>query len=182
MKGFKKTKHMRSAGGVVLEPGGKILLVTQRNGTCCFPKGNIEPHESRRNAARRETSEESGLTHPKLLFPLEQYARHKTKMGGGEESSTPKILTMYLFVSLFEKPNPQSHEIKKAEWVNLSVVVRRLSNPRDKKFLRSSLWKIREVLRDLRSGKLKSGESKKEQITHLEDLIDRIKNPIPRDC
>jgi 8-oxo-dGTP diphosphatase len=58
-----------SAGAVVVEPSGKLVLVLLRpsrlgpsgNAEVRLPKGRIEPGETRRQAALREVREETGL-------------------------------------------------------------------------------------------------------------------------
>ena len=50
----------KSCGCVVIEDG-KVLLIQQRNGHWGFPKGHIEADETERNAAIRETKEETNI-------------------------------------------------------------------------------------------------------------------------
>ena len=55
---MKKTK---SAGGVVLNNKGEILIVNQHGNSWSLPKGHIEEGEEILEAAKRETYEESGI-------------------------------------------------------------------------------------------------------------------------
>ena len=48
-------KKTRSAGGVVVNDYGKILVVNQRGTSWSLPKGHIEENESEVEAAKRET-------------------------------------------------------------------------------------------------------------------------------
>lgn len=58
----KETRDALSAGGVILDGGGRALLLRRANeGTWCFPKGGVEPGETPRIAAKREIWEECGL-------------------------------------------------------------------------------------------------------------------------
>lgn len=50
----------KSCGCVVIEDG-RVLLIQQRNGHWGFPKGHIEADETERNAAIRETKEETNI-------------------------------------------------------------------------------------------------------------------------
>jgi ADP-ribose pyrophosphatase YjhB (NUDIX family) len=50
----------KSCGCVVIEDG-KVLLIQQRNGHWGFPKGHVEADETERNAAIRETKEETNI-------------------------------------------------------------------------------------------------------------------------
>ena len=57
-----KSRRMteKSCGCIVIEDG-KVLLIQQRNGHWGFPKGHIEADETERNAAIRETKEETNI-------------------------------------------------------------------------------------------------------------------------
>lgn len=52
---------MEGAGGVVINHVGMVLLIRHKNGTWVFPKGHIEPGESKAEAAVREVEEEAGV-------------------------------------------------------------------------------------------------------------------------
>lgn len=49
------------AGGVVLDPDGRVLVIHHRNGNWVFPKGHIEPDEQPLQTALREVLEETGV-------------------------------------------------------------------------------------------------------------------------
>lgn len=49
------------AGGVLFNPQGQVLLIRDRLGYWCFPKGHLDPGESLEQAALREVEEETGL-------------------------------------------------------------------------------------------------------------------------
>ena len=55
---MRKTK---SAGGVVLNKNGEVLIVNQHGNSWSLPKGHIEEGEEILEAAKRETYEESGI-------------------------------------------------------------------------------------------------------------------------
>lgn len=52
---------VEGAGGVVINDDGRVLLIRHRNGTWVFPKGHVEPGESKVDAAVREVEEEAGV-------------------------------------------------------------------------------------------------------------------------
>lgn len=63
----KPTTPVTSAGGVVLNPDNRVLLLKRRTeGTWVLPKGKNEPDEELVNTALREVEEESGLGNLKL--------------------------------------------------------------------------------------------------------------------
>ena len=90
MQCFKPSKAMQSmlgdmcvveaAGGLVRNEQGQNLLI-YRNGFWDLPKGKIEPGESRKLAAMREVSEETGLKDPQL-GPFITSTHHIYKQGG----------------------------------------------------------------------------------------------------
>jgi 8-oxo-dGTP pyrophosphatase MutT (NUDIX family) len=58
----KETKPVLSAGGVVFDARGRVLLLRRSDeGTWCFPKGHVESGETPKEAAAREIKEEAGL-------------------------------------------------------------------------------------------------------------------------
>jgi diadenosine hexaphosphate hydrolase (ATP-forming) len=52
---------VEGAGGVVINDEGQVLLIRHRNGTWVFPKGHVEPGESKVDTAVREVEEEAGV-------------------------------------------------------------------------------------------------------------------------
>ncbi|KYK29015.1 MAG: hypothetical protein AYK23_05330 [Candidatus Proteinoplasmatales archaeon SG8-5] len=58
----KPTELITSAGGVVMDPQDRVLLLKRRvEGTWVLPKGRVEPDETLTQTALREVKEESGL-------------------------------------------------------------------------------------------------------------------------
>lgn len=58
----KETKPVLSAGGVVLDARGRVLVLRRSDeGIWCFPKGQVEPGETPQQTAAREILEECGL-------------------------------------------------------------------------------------------------------------------------
>lgn len=54
-------RETRSAGGVVLNRQGLVLVVNQDGRTWSLPKGHVDAGEEPLEAARREAYEESGI-------------------------------------------------------------------------------------------------------------------------
>ena len=54
-------KKTESAGGVVLNKKGEVLIVNQYGNSWSLPKGHIEEGEEILEAAKREIYEESGI-------------------------------------------------------------------------------------------------------------------------
>ncbi len=90
-------RKTRSAGGVVTNEEGKVLVVSQRGTSWSLPKGHIDPGENALAAARREIYEESGIRDLELVRELGSYERHKIGVNGGDDRSELKVITMFLF-------------------------------------------------------------------------------------
>src|SRR5690349_15416127 len=87
-----------SAGGVVLNKIGRVLVVSQRGDSWSLPKGHIEEGENKLQAATREITEESGITRLTLVKDLGSYSRYKIGKGGiKEDTSELKVIHMFLF-------------------------------------------------------------------------------------
>ena len=75
-----------SAGGIVLGPDGKIVLVCQRGNSWSFPKGHVEDGELPLDAAKREIFEETGIMDAEFIKELGSYERYSIGKNGIGES------------------------------------------------------------------------------------------------
>jgi len=55
------SQRVLGAGGVLFNSQGQVLLIRDRQGFWCFPKGHLGPGESLEQAALREVEEETGV-------------------------------------------------------------------------------------------------------------------------
>lgn len=123
----------RSAGGVVVNARGEILVVNQEGTSWSLPKGHIKGSESALSAAIREIKEETGIGELRLIRELGSYTRPA-------ESPDPpemKTITMFLFATPQLELNPLDPANPRALWVRRVSVPRVLSNPVDKEFFSS---------------------------------------------
>ncbi len=65
-------REYEAAGGVVVRDGEVLLLWRPGRNEIRLPKGHVEPGESPREAALRETREEGGVAHPRIVAELGQ--------------------------------------------------------------------------------------------------------------
>ncbi len=86
-----------SAGGVVLNPRGQVLVVNQKGTSWSLPKGHIDAGEEALEAARREVQEESGIGDLELAADLGTYRRQRIGGRGGTDEAELKQIAMYLF-------------------------------------------------------------------------------------
>src|SRR5258706_15660611 len=90
-------RKTRSAGGVVTNDEGQVLVVSQRGTSWSSPKGHIGLGENALAAAKREIYEESGISDLELVRELGSYERHKIGVAGGDDRSEVNVITTLLF-------------------------------------------------------------------------------------
>jgi len=136
---MKKTK---SAGGVVLNKHGQVLIVNQNGNSWSLPKGHIDPGEDAPSAAERETREESGISQLEFLRDLGSYQRFRIGLDGAEDKSELKTIIMYLYRTTQMKLQPEDPDNPEARWVDVEEVENLLTHPKDKEFFRAIKEKI----------------------------------------
>jgi 8-oxo-dGTP pyrophosphatase MutT (NUDIX family) len=129
-------RKTRSAGGVVVNEDGEVLVVSQHGTSWSLPKGHIDPGEDALAAAKREIYEESGIRDLELIRELGSYERYKIGSNGGEERSERKVITMFLFRTSEKVLRPVDPDNPEARWVEKSKVVVLLTHEKDKEFFR----------------------------------------------
>jgi len=143
---MRKVAH--SAGGVVLNRKGQILVVNQRGCSWSLPKGHIEKGESILEAARREIYEESGVKKLKFVRLLGSYERSRMGSTGGEvparsnDGAKKKKLTFFLFETDRDALQPIDPDNPEARWVDRRDAPELLTHPKDREFLLQVLQEI----------------------------------------
>lgn len=109
-------KIVEAAGGVVINERNQILFI-HRRGYWDLPKGKIESKETRREAARREVIEETGISNVQLdkkLIETKHTYRNKN------DKRCIKLTHWYLMFAKKQKATPQIEEdIEMTEWMTL---------------------------------------------------------------
>lgn len=132
-----------SAGGVVIGPGNKIIIVSQNGNSWSLPKGHLEPGENEEEAAIREIFEESGIQDVKIIEKLGEYDRGRIGFDGtGENLEQMKHITIFLCITNQETLRPIDPENPIAQWLPIQDVADRLTHPKDKDFFHSITPKI----------------------------------------
>ncbi len=138
-----KVTETQSAGGVVLNNKGEVLVVSQQQGpSWSLPKGHIEDGEKEMEAAKREIQEESGITHLEYIRDLGRYSRYRIGMGGGEDKTKLKTMIMFLFKTDQTVLKPIDPHNPEARWVAKDKVVELLTHQKDKEFFLKILKEI----------------------------------------
>jgi len=130
-------KQTQSAGGVILNPKGQILVVNQRGLTWSLPKGHVDPGEDILTAAKREIYEESGVKDLTLIKKLGTIERESMSTDGTEKEQ--KTIHIFLFHTNQMELQPQDPHNPEAKWVEKEDAANILSNPKDKEFYQSIL-------------------------------------------
>ena len=131
--------HTESAGGVVINAEGHVLLVSQHGTSWSLPKGHLEEGETPLEAARREIHEETGVSQLELVRPLGSYTRHRLGADGGEDRSELKTIHLFHFKTDETKLVPQDSDNPEARWVEPERVTGLLTHAKDKEFFASIL-------------------------------------------
>ena len=132
-------KKTLSAGGVVLNPKGQVLVVNQFGTSWSLPKGHIDPGEDALAAAKREIREESGVKTLRLVRELGVYTRFRISLAGGDDQSEMKQIRMFLFRTRQNRLKPEDPHNPEARWVEPSKVEALLTHAKDKEFFRDVL-------------------------------------------
>jgi len=132
-------KKTFSAGGIVVNSHGKILVVNQNNDSWSLPKGHIDPGEDALMAAKREIEEESGVHQWNLTLVRElgSYERYRIGLDGDDDTSELKNIAMIQFKTGQEHLCPTDSANPEARWVDKEKVSKLLTHTADKAFFDS---------------------------------------------
>lgn len=132
----------RSYGAVVLDEGGRYLLIQHRNGGHWdFPKGHKENGETGKAAALREVLEETGLE-IRLMEGFKVRTRYVPQPG------TQKTVTFYLGVAEGAVA-VQEEEVLNHGYFSYAEAMLRITYPESRKLLeqaeefRKQFWQIK---------------------------------------
>jgi ADP-ribose pyrophosphatase YjhB (NUDIX family) len=134
--------HTESAGGVVVNGEGRVLLVSQYGTSWSLPKGHLEEGETPLEAARREIREESGVSRLELIRPLGSYSRSRIGADGVEDSSELKTIHLFLFSTDESDLAPLDPDNPEARWVERERAAALLTHAKDREFFASILKTI----------------------------------------
>ena len=132
-------KLRESAGGVVLDPQGRVLVVNQNGDSWSLPKGHLDAGEDELTAARREIGEEAGVNELEFLGKLGTYERPRIGRRRGDMATEMKRITLFLFRTKQMELKPVDPHHPEARWVPRGEVAGLLTHPKDKEFYLSVL-------------------------------------------
>ena len=130
-----------AAGGVVVGPDKRILMVEQHRNSWGLPKGGVEEGESLVAAAQREIAEETGITELAYTGELGSYERLSIGPGGVGETDAYGVRRRTFFLFTTAQTELSWHdsglEITDARWVTIDEALALMTHPKDRAFLES---------------------------------------------
>jgi 8-oxo-dGTP pyrophosphatase MutT (NUDIX family) len=131
-----------SAGGAVVRDGEVIVIVpvkrdATRRRVLGLPKGHIDEGETAEDAAKREVSEETGVT-AELIDKLGDVEYTYERRG----RRRAKRVAFYLFEYRFGSLEDHDHEIEEARWMPLGEAVEALTYPGEQEIVRRALSRL----------------------------------------
>lgn len=130
----------QSAGGIVIGPQNKILLIKQFGNFLSYslPKGQIKKNENILDAARREINEEGGVSQLELIKSLGSYERPNLF-----DPDETKTIFMFLFrTDQTELTSRDPDKDTQPFWAEIDGVKNLLTHPKDKEFYRNCFDEI----------------------------------------
>jgi len=138
-----------AAGGVVVGHDGRIVVVEQNGNSWGLPKGGVEEGEALLDAARREVSEETGITELAYMGELGSYERYSLGPDGMTETEAygSRVRTFFLFTTAQTElvSHDPDQEITQVRWATIDEALTLLTHPKDRAFLSSVRTKIEAV-------------------------------------
>lgn len=141
-------KRTHAAGGIVIGDNGTIAMVRHgiSNGAWLFPKGRPEPEETDEETARREITEEAGITDLELIDDLGTYERYHMMPDGTDDMTELKEIHMFLFAAPQGALIVPSNEMDGAQWVPLSRVIDECGSVADRAWFTTVFERIRQAV------------------------------------
>ena len=137
------TRETESAGGVVVNTRGEVLVVSQNGDSWSLPKGRVEKGEDNLATAKREIVEESGVKNLTFVKQLPSYKRFSIGKGGkGEDTTKLNTIHMFLFRTEDTELSPTDPENPEARWILKEAVADLLTHPKDKEFFHRILFEL----------------------------------------
>jgi ADP-ribose pyrophosphatase YjhB (NUDIX family) len=138
-----KTHTLTSAGGVVVDNEGRIVLTARRSfkGEIQWglPKGIVEQGETPEQAALREASEETGLE-VELQSPLERidYWFYQPVAESSEKLRVHKFVHFFLMRAVGGDPSRHDAETEQVDFFEPHAAIKRASFSSERKILKKA--------------------------------------------
>ena len=138
--------HTYSAGGIVLNAQGEVLLMQHGAGDWSLPRGSLEAGEEAAVTAQRRIYEASGISYLHLVQALGSYHRS----GADSASGSREMQTIYMYLFTTEQSQLEPPAQANVRWFPAEEAPTLLVHPKDKDFYQSALGEVRQQLEQLR--------------------------------
>jgi 8-oxo-dGTP pyrophosphatase MutT (NUDIX family) len=133
-----KSEHYQAAGGVVMRDNQMLLL--DRRGEVRLPKGHIEPGESPREAALRETREEAGYADLGIVADLGTQTSHFINPHKECQVTREEIYFLMRLQSEAQATRDEHDDAQfRVMWVSLEDAPSRLTFETEREFARRAI-------------------------------------------
>lgn len=140
---MEKLPETESAGGLVLGPANKVLLVQEFGNYWSLPRGHLKEGEDSLEAAKREIYEETGITELLEIAHLGSYMRSTFGSDGLPNYKEMKRITHFAFKTEQIKLSPRDKDITDIGWFAVNQAKKKFINKDDLDFFTSSVEKLR---------------------------------------
>lgn len=139
-------KKSYRAGAIVINYENKIALANEH--LWGFPRGGVEEDEEYLATAKREVLEEVGLEHFDSIEELGIYERYPNGITEDTPGAYPMEIHMFLFKTNHTGSlSPRDKSVKEAGWFTYNEALERLTDEKDREFLRNYSEKFSEMER-----------------------------------
>lgn len=136
---------INSAGGIIFDKRGKLLIINTKSGFLGFPKGHLEEGETPEIAALREVKEETGIQRLGIVKDLGIVSRRRKHLDG---SSSEEIKNIKLYLMIADLSNIKEGE-EKYNWYTLDEAINKVKYQEEKVFLLEVKDKLSDILTNL---------------------------------
>ncbi len=134
------------AGGIVIGPNKKVIIVNQNGNSWSLPKGHLDKGENYLQAAVREIEEETGVKQLDFIEELGSYQRYKIGLEADEDKSELKNIKIFLFTTNETVLKPQDPDNPEARWVEPDKINEYLTHQKDKQFIEQILPQVKKFI------------------------------------
>ncbi len=135
-----RSEQYQAAGGVVIHDGQMLLLDRPGRGEVRLPKGHVEPGESPRDAALRETREEAGYADLEIVADLGSIMNHFAVPAQDRDITREEIFYL-MRLNSDAQASRDEHDARqfRAMWVRLQEAPDRLTFGSEQEFARRAI-------------------------------------------